>query len=264
MAEQDLSARVRDLEARLAEREAQLAAARALAADAERSKASFLANMSHELRTPLSRILGNCDLLEEDIQDAGLTDSAEEVGRIRAAARHLQALVDDVLDLAAFEVGEVMVDLEDLDLRTLTAEVVAQIRPSAECRSNRVIVQLPPQLPTLRSDGRKVGQCLWNLLSNAAKFTECGQITLTVEPQSRAGRPGMVFLVDDTGIGMTPEEIARLWVPFIQADTSVTREHGGTGLGMALTRRLVEVLNGFIHAESRPGVGTTFRMWLPG
>ena len=236
-----------------------LARARDAAESANRAKSNFLANMSHELRTPLSAVIGYSEMMEEDLADLGRTDLLADLGKIKSNARHLLGLINDVLDLSKVEAGRMDLVTEDVDLAALAREVGGTVATLVQRKRNQLKLDLAEDLGTIRSDGFKIRQCLLNLLGNAAKFTEAGCITLSV---ARDGERA-VFRVADTGIGMTPEQLGRLFQRFAQADETTTRRFGGTGLGLALTRALADLLGGSVDVASRPGEGTAFTLRLP-
>lgn len=243
------------------EQEARLADALARAEEATRVKSRFLANMSHELRTPMNAILGYSEMLLEDAAE-GEVDVAtfrEDLERIRAAGAQLRALIDDILDLSKIEAGKMQVLLEDFDIARLLAEVESTVRPLVAQGGNELHRGWTEDLGTMRSDITRTRQILLNLLSNAAKFTSDGVLTL----EARREGSEVVFVVRDTGIGMTPEQQAKLFTPFTQADASTTRRYGGTGLGLTLTRQFVVLLGGSIEVESVAGEGSTFTVRLP-
>ncbi|WP_448203281.1 PAS domain-containing protein [Azospirillum sp. sgz302134] len=241
--------------------EEELEAARDTAEEANRAKSLFIANMSHELRTPLSAVIGYTEMLEEELSDLGMDSMLPDLEKIEANARHLLNLINGVLDISKIEAGKMEVHGEDADVAALAREVAATVQALVEKKGNRLEAQIPGGLGRIHTDVVKVRQCLFNLLSNAAKFTENGTVTLAVE---RFGEDGDVaFRVSDTGIGMTTEQVERLFERFMQADSSTTRRFGGTGLGLAITKAFAEMLGGDIAIETAPGKGTSFTLRLP-
>ncbi len=244
--------------------EAELRAAKVAAEVANRAKSTFLANMSHELRTPLNAIIGYSEMLGEDAEDRGLDDLIPDLDRIHSAGKHLLGLINDVLDLSKIEAGRMELYLETFDLAEMVRDAVATVGPMAEKAHDLIRIDLPDGLGALHADLTKVRQGLLNLLSNAVKFTERG--TIAVRGRREAGPAGSAWIVlevADDGIGMTPEEQARLFRPFVQADGSTTRKYGGTGLGLTITRRFCQMMGGDIAVRSEAGVGSTFTIRLP-
>ncbi len=259
-----------NLERTVAERTAALVAAEAdarkLAAAAEeanRTKSAFLANMSHELRTPMNAIIGYSEMLIEEAEDLGQDSFVPDLKKIHAAGKHLLGLINDVLDLSKIEAGKMTLYLEEFAVSTMVNEVAATIQPLVEKNDNQLTVRCPADLGPMRADVTKVRQTLFNLLSNAAKFTHQGKITLTVEPATYKGARCLAFRVADSGIGMTPAQLEKLFQAFVQADASTTRKYGGTGLGLAISRRFCEMMGGDITVTSEVGKGTTFTAWIP-
>jgi GAF domain-containing protein/DNA-binding response OmpR family regulator len=230
---------------------------------ADRHKSEFLANMSHELRTPLNAIIGYSEMLQEDAADLGAEQLTDDLKKINAAGKHLLELINAVLDLSKIEAGKMELYLESFDVAGLVRDIVAVIQPLAAKNANRLDVHCPEQIGPMRADLTKVRQALFNLLSNACKFTDRGTISLTVARETADGRDWMVFGVADTGIGMTPEQLARLFEAFSQADAATTRKYGGTGLGLALSRRLCRMMGGDVTVESEADRGSTFTIRLP-
>jgi PAS domain S-box-containing protein len=233
------------------------------ALEASRAKSAFLANMSHELRTPLNAVIGYSEMLHEEAQEAGQTQFLGDLNKIHTAGKHLLALINDVLDLSKIEAGKMDVFLENFDIARLVREVVTTVHPMAEKNSDALEVQLPADLGTMQADATKVRQILFNLLSNACKFTKQGRVTLDAERISLGDSERIRIAVSDTGIGMTPEQTNRLFQDFTQGDNSTTRRFGGTGLGLAISRRFCRLMGGDITVTSEPGKGSRFTVDLP-
>ena len=231
---------------------------------ANRSKSAFLANMSHELRTPLNAIMGYSEMLEEDARDSGSEAIVPDLQKIRAAGKHLLGLINDVLDLSKIEAGKMRLYLETFEVHPIVQEVAETARPLVLARGNRLEIQCARDIGQLREDVTKVRQVLLNLLSNAAKFTENGVVLLTVERELGVDGNWVVFRVKDTGIGMTPEQTARLFQAFQQADGGTMRRYGGTGLGLAISKNFCRMMGGDIAVETEAGKGSTFTVRLPG
>ncbi len=237
--------------------------ARAAAEHANQAKSSFLANMSHELRTPMNAIIGYTEMLTEDAEDLGQEDFIPDLQKILAAGRHLLALINDVLDLSKIEAGKMTLFLEEVDVASLIDDVTTTIQPLIDKNANRLVVDVDPRAGTVKADETKVRQTLFNLLSNAGKFTDRGTITLEASRRSRNGTDLLVFKVADTGIGMSNEQMAKVFDEFTQADSSTTRKFGGTGLGLAISKKFCQLMGGDITVESEEGSGTTFTVELP-
>jgi len=230
---------------------------------ASQHKSQFLANMSHELRTPMNAIIGVSEMLLEDARDAENSDQIEPLERILRAGQHLLTLINEVLDLSKIEAGKMELEIESFQIAPLVHDVATTVRPMAEKNGNRLDVQCATGLGTMSADQTRIRQALLNLASNAVKFTERGVVTLTAARAAEGGRDWIVLRVSDTGIGMTPEQTARLFQEFTQADSSTTRKYGGTGLGLAISRRFCRMMGGDITVESVPGRGSTFTVRLP-
>ncbi|HMA19368.1 MAG TPA: ATP-binding protein, partial [Gemmatimonadaceae bacterium] len=248
-------------ERRRAEEEA--AKAKEASEIANKTKSLFLANMSHELRTPLNAIVGYSEMLQEEAVEQSLDSFGDDLGKINASGRHLLALINDILDLSKIEAGKMELYLETFPIDGLIDDVVATIQPMVDKNSNKLTLERAPDLGMMRADQLKVRQALYNLVSNAAKFTHRGSITMKAERQRMDDADWIVFRVTDTGIGLSPDKIVRLFQDFTQADASTTRKFGGTGLGLALTRRFCQMMGGDVTLRSTQGEGSTFTIKLP-
>jgi PAS domain S-box-containing protein len=241
----------------------ELERARQAAEDANRAKSVFLASMSHELRTPLNAIIGYGEMLAEDARDAGHEDYVPDLEKIQRAAAHLLGLINSILDLSKIEAGKMELDLQTFELGGLLQDVAATIHPLVQRKGNRLVVETPDDPGEMYADATKLRQALFNLLSNASKFTEHGTITLRVARETAGDSPWVSLAVADTGIGMTPEQLGRLFQAFTQAEASTASKYGGTGLGLVITRRFCQLMGGEVTVDSAPGVGTTFTIRLP-
>ncbi len=245
-------------ERKAAERE--LVAAKAAAETASRTKSQFLANMSHELRTPLTAIIGYSEMLEEEASEAALPRFVQDLKKVHSAGRHLLQLINDVLDLSKVEAGRVELCFEATTAEQLVRDAVATVAPLAARNGNTLDVRCPEETVPMETDVTRVGQVLLNVLSNAAKFTDKGRIEVEAEAD---GASHVRIKVRDTGIGIPPAKLARIFEPFAQADGSTTRRYGGTGLGLAICREYCTLLAGSIEVKSTPGKGSTFTIRLP-
>ncbi len=225
---------------------------------ANKAKSRFLADMSHELRTPLSAILGYSELIEDQLRDEEMPDTAD-LERIQKSGRHLLELVNQVLDLSRIEAGHIDLELGEVDLAAMAHEVAGTMRPLADARSTELCVIIDASVPTIALDALRTRQVLTNLMSNAVKFTEAGTVTLSV----LHGIDDIRVVVKDTGLGIAKESLDRIFEPFEQADATVQHSHGGTGLGLAISRQLVREMGGELYAESTTGMGSTFVVTFP-
>ena len=229
---------------------------------ANRAKSEFLANMSHELRTPLNAIIGYSEMLIEEAEESALASFVPDLQKVRSAGKHLLGLISDILDLSKIEAGKMDVFLEDFDVSAMLSDVQSVVEPLVAKNANRFVLTRADDLGVMHSDIIKVRQTLFNLLSNACKFTENGEVELDVRREPSPAGDAIVFRVRDTGIGMTEDQAAKLFRPFSQADASSTRKYGGTGLGLAITRHFARMLGGEVAVESTPGRGSVFTLRL--
>jgi signal transduction histidine kinase/DNA-binding NarL/FixJ family response regulator len=265
-ANDELQTRTRELEEEIAHRkqaQEELLKAKYVAEEASRAKSTFLANMSHELRTPLNAIIGYSEMLEEEAQDAATVETVQDLQKIKSAGKHLLALINDVLDLSKIEAGKMGLHLETFDVAGMIEEIVTTLRPAVEKNNNTLRVHLADDVGAMRADITKVRQILFNLLSNACKFTDHGIISVNVDQSTEEGLDWLRFRVTDTGIGISDKQKKNLFQEFAQADTSIARKYGGTGLGLAITHRFVQLMKGRIGVESQPGEGSIFTVYLP-
>ena len=258
-AEEELKAIKAGLERRVAERTAELVVAKERAEEADRLKSTFLASMSHELRTPLNSIIGFTGLLLEGQAGPLNEEQAKQLRMVKDSGQHLLALINEVLDISKIEAGQLEIRAEPFDLTDSIRKVLQSVQPLVDKKALRLVSQVAPDVGRITSDHRRVEQILLNLLSNAIKFTETGEVRVECRLE------GGTFLtrVTDTGIGIKPEDLGRLFRPFHQIDSGTTKQFQGTGLGLAICRRLVERLGGTISVESEWGKGSAFQFTLP-
>ncbi|MEM8777460.1 MAG: response regulator [Cyanobacteria bacterium P01_G01_bin.49] len=237
--------------------------AKASAEEANQAKSSFLANMSHELRTPMNAIIGYSEMLQEEAEDLGQEDFLPDLQKIHASGKHLLNLINDILDLSKIEAGRMEIYPETFEVTTLIEEITATIDPLIQKNANSLIIRCSDDVGSMYSDLTKMRQSLFNLLSNASKFTDKGTITLDVERYSKDNRDWLRFQVSDSGIGISPDQIDKLFKEFSQADASTTRKYGGTGLGLAITKKFCQMMEGDISVKSQAGKGSTFTIDVP-
>jgi len=230
-------------------------------AEASQHKSQFLANMSHELRTPLNAIIGVSEMLREDAE--AVKQDTEPLDRVLGAGRHLLALINDILDLSKIEAGRMELALSSFPLAPLIADVAKTIEPLAAKNSNKVTAHCNTGIGTMHADQMRLRQALLNLMSNANKFTERGGISVDARQGQENGRDWITISVADTGIGMTPEQMGKLFQEFSQASSTTASKYGGTGLGLVISRRFCQMMGGDITVASEPGRGSTFTIRLP-
>jgi signal transduction histidine kinase len=247
------------LESKVLERTHALELARDAAQEANRAKSLFLANMSHELRTPLNAVIGYSEMLLEDAQLDGRTDQLPDLQKINAAGKHLLSLIDDVLDLSKIEAGSMPIERAPIDIAPFLREVVDMCRPLAATNANTVEVRVSDEVTSVVADPTRLRQSLFNLLSNACKFTHQGTIGVSADREEEWLR----LAVRDTGIGIAPDHLSKLFANFTQASSTIAAKYGGTGLGLALSQKLCQLMGGRILAESRLGEGSCFTIYLP-
>ena len=244
-------------------RERELDEARRLADAANQAKSSFLASMSHELRTPLNAIIGYSEFLVEERGEIDEEEAADVIAKVVAAGRHLLGLINDILDLSKIEAGKMELFVERLEVASLIDDVLATIHPLAAAGDNLVVLDVADDIGRMHSDATKLRQILFNLLSNAAKFTEAGELRLRARRERRGEDEWVVIEVEDTGIGIPEDKLDRLFQSYSQAELSTSSRYGGTGLGLAISKRLCLLMGGDIDARSEEGKGSCFRVELP-
>jgi len=257
-----LESRVQERTAQLVKTNEELLAAKQLAEEASQAKSEFLANMSHELRTPMNAILLYSELLEEEMGERGMPEAVGDLKKIHSAGKHLLSLIDDILDLSKIEAGRMTPYVEACQVPQLLAEISVTVDSLAARNRNRFTMSIDPTVQLIQTDIKMLRQTLFNILSNASKFTQDGTITLAVLPDLE--NPGyLCFIITDTGIGMNQDQVGRIFQEFTQADESTTRRYGGTGLGLTICRKYMDLIGGEIRVTSRYGEGSTFLVRVP-
>jgi signal transduction histidine kinase len=260
---QNLETTVQQRTSELAQAVKEASKAKDTAESANRTKSAFLANMSHELRTPMNAIIGYSEMLMEEATDLGQDAFIADLQKIHSSGKNLLCLINDILDLSKIESGKMTIYCETIDLSTMIRDVADGVQPLVQKNRNRLEIEIQPGLGEIHSDLTKIRQTLFNLLSNASKFTEDGTIRLSVASGEENGTKKLKLTVTDSGIGISPEQMERLFEAFTQADESTTRKYGGTGLGLTISREFCRMLGGDITAESVVGKGSTFTVTLP-
>jgi len=244
--------------------ETELVKARIAAESANQAKSSFLANVSHELRTPLNAIIGYSEMLNEEADEKGLPSFVADLTKIRASGKHLLHLINEVLEVSKMESGAMELQVEKFLVDDLMKELEYDVNPLIQKNNNQLEIEKAyAEGLEMHSDPTKIKQILSNLLSNAAKFTKDGTISLTIEERKQTTIQKVIFHIQDTGIGMSPEQMEKVFHPFAQGDQKTTREFGGTGLGLAIVKSFIELMQGTIKSESKLGQGTQFMVSLP-
>lgn len=265
-ANEQLHARTHELEEEVSQRkqaQQELLKAKQVAEEASRAKSIFLANMSHELRTPLNAIIGYSEMLEEEARDSKDSENAKDLQKIQFAGKHLLSLINDVLDLSKIEAGKMPLHLETFEVRHLITDMITTLRPAVEKNRNTLQVHFSDEINMMHADVTKVRQILFNLLSNACKFTDHGSILVSVDRRLEDTREWIRFEISDTGIGIGAKQKENLFKEFAQADASISRKYGGTGLGLAISYKFVQLMKGRIAVVSKLGQGATFTVELP-
>jgi len=232
---------------------------RVKAQNASKAKSDFLANMSHELRTPLNAIIGYSEMLMEEAEDDGLDTYSEDLNKINSSGEHLLTLINDILDLSKIEAGKMELHVEEFDFENHLKQIEATAKPLVEKNGNEFVIEKPEDLGKLTNDQTKLRQILFNMISNAAKFTKKGTVTLGITKYNEKVR----FAVTDTGIGMNAEQLGKVFEEFTQAESSTSKDYGGTGLGLPISKKMTKMMGGVMEVESEEGRGTTFSITIP-
>ena len=232
---------------------------RVQAQNASKAKSDFLANMSHELRTPLNAIIGYSEMLMEEAEEDGLNTYSEDLNKINSSGEHLLTLINDILDLSKIEAGKMELHLEEFKFEKHLSQIEATAKPLVEKNGNKLVIEKPDSIENLTNDQTKLRQILFNMLSNAAKFTKKGTVTLAISKDDN----DIKFAVRDTGIGMNEEQLGKVFEEFTQAETSISKDYGGTGLGLPISKKMTEMMGGKMDVESKEGEGTTFSITIP-
>ena len=232
---------------------------RTQAQNATKAKSEFLANMSHELRTPLNAILGYSEMLKDDAEDDGLDAYSEDLTKINSSGEHLLTLVNDILDLSKIEAGKMELHVEEFEFENHIKQIEATAKPLVEKNGNNFVIEKSDDIGKLANDQTKLRQILFNMISNAAKFTKKGTVTLGITKYDEKVR----FAVTDTGIGMNAEQLGKVFEEFTQAESSTSKDYGGTGLGLPISKKMTEMMGGVMEVESQEGEGTTFSIIIP-
>tara|TARA_B100001750_G_scaffold235097_1_gene237208 strand:- start:128 stop:1453 length:1326 start_codon:yes stop_codon:yes gene_type:complete len=229
------------------------------AQNASKAKSDFLANMSHELRTPLNAIIGYSEMLMEEAEDDGLDTYSDDLSKINSSGEHLLTLINDILDLSKIEAGKMELHIEEFEFEKHLSQIEATAKPLVEKNGNKFVIEKPDNIKKLTNDQTKLRQILFNMLSNAAKFTKKGTVTLAITESG----DDIKFAVIDTGIGMNEEQLGKVFEEFTQAESSTSKDYGGTGLGLPISKMMTEMMGGRMDVESEAGKGTTFSITIP-
>lgn len=229
-----------------------------------KAKSVFLANVSHELRTPLNAIIGYSELVEEDLEEIGITSLKSDLQHIRSSANHLMLIISDLLDLSRIESGETEIDIQFFSLKQVIEQVGTTITPMMKINKNSLMIMVDDNIPTMRTDLCKVQQIIYNLLSNATKFTHSGAVSISASFIKYKNNPAALISVRDTGSGIKPEILDRIFEPFFQAPNAISaQKNSGTGLGLTICMRFTRLLGGKLTVKSKQDTGTIFTATIP-